>query len=74
MAKPGARVMVSGNRMTKEAKLKRERSQSPMPVLFFDEGVYGFIKLYQIELSDIEYMNALSPHGFEIIFKVRKAF
>lgn len=72
VAKPGATVLVSGNRLTKEAKIKRERSQSLMPVLFFNEGVYGLIQLYQIELSDIQYMNALSPHGFEIIFKIRK--
>jgi SAM-dependent methyltransferase len=69
VAKPNARVLVCGNRLHDGALTYGESS---IPRRFFDEGVYGLIGTYGLGLKDIEYMNARSPHGFEIIFRVTK--
>lgn len=69
VAKPNARVLVCGNRLPDGVETYGESS---IPRRFFDGGVYGLIDTYKLELRDIEYMNARSPHGFEIIFRVAK--
>ncbi len=69
MAKPGARVLVVGSPRREGQPLYEE---VPYQARYFKGGLYGFVDLYGLGLSDIEYMNASSPHGFEIIFKVTK--
>jgi SAM-dependent methyltransferase len=69
VAKPDARVLVGGDPLPEGSNLYRE---APIPCRFFENGVYGLIDFYKLNLSDIEYMDAYSPHGFDIIFKVIK--
>lgn len=66
VAKPGARVLVGGDRSEKTSK------SFPIPIRYFQNGAHGLIDLYQLSLNDIEHMNARSPHGYEIIFRVSK--
>lgn len=69
VAKPGAWVLVGGDVLTDGGSLYREL---PIPCRYFKDGVYGFIDFYKLSLSDIQYMDAASPHGFEIIYRVNK--
>ncbi len=69
VAKRGARVLICGDRPPEGVPLFRP---TPIPLRFFDGGAYGVVELYKLDLRDIEYMNARSPHGFEIIFEVKK--
>lgn len=69
VAKPGAWVLVGGDVMTDGGPLEREL---PIPCRYFKDGVYGFIDFYKLNLTDIQYMDAASPHGFEIIFRINK--
>jgi SAM-dependent methyltransferase len=69
VTRAGGHVCVAGNRVTEE---ELNRRSSDLPVQFFRNGVYGFIELYGLNVSDIDYINAPSPHGFEIIFRVSK--
>lgn len=69
VAKPGARVLVGGDPLPEGSDLYRE---APIPCRFFENGVYGLIDFYKLNLNDIEYMDAYSPHGFDIIFRVTK--
>lgn len=68
VAKAGAKVLVCGNR---PAAVDRIRDTS-VPINFFRGGVRGFIELYELRPEQIEYLDAYSPHGFEIIFEVAK--
>lgn len=68
VAKSGAHVCVAGNRLFDGA---TEHAAS-LPSRFFEDGVYGLIATYGIDLKNIEYMNARSPHGYEIVFRVAK--
>ena len=65
VGKPNAWILVAGDRKT-EGFQPRIHSQ------YFAGGVYGFIDSYQLETRDIEYLNARSPHGYEVIFRNRK--
>jgi hypothetical protein len=65
VAKPGAKVLVGGDRAV-------PRTPAKTPVNFFKGGVYGLIDHYGLRVQDIEYFDARSPHGYEIIFKVAK--
>ena len=69
VTRPGGHVCVSGNRVT-EAQLRHRTREVPMQ--YFRDGVYGFIELYGLTLTDIDYCNAVSPNGYEIIFRVAK--
>jgi len=72
VTKPGARVLVCGNRAPEGTRSAFPYRGHEVPVHFFRSGAYGLIELYQLHLEEIEYMNARSPHGFEIIFRVNK--
>ena len=65
IAKPGAKVVVGGDRKLRDAR-------APIPVIFFEEGAYSFANLYRLSLQEIEYFDGRSPHGYEIIFHVAK--
>ena len=69
VVKMGGRVLVGGDRPPSGTTVQNKWGAM---VQCFDNGVYGLISLYNLSLQDIEYMNARSPHGYEIIFKVRK--
>lgn len=69
VAKPGAKVLVAGNRQPDDGQLV---SVAPIPIQIFRGGAYGFMDLYQIGLGQIEYLKVYSPNGFEIIFEVNK--
>ena len=69
VAKPGAWVLIGGDRLPAGSPLCQD---SPIPCRYFKDGVYGFIDFYKLCLTDIDYMNAYSPHGFEIIFRMTK--
>ena len=65
VSKPGAVVLVGGDRAV-------EGNRSPIPTIYFKEGVHGFIERYGLSTEEIQYLHARSPHGYEIIFKIRK--
>lgn len=65
VAKPGAKVLVGGDRKVRDPR-------TPIPVIFFEEGAHSFVDLYGLNLQQIEYFDARSPHGYEIIFRVAK--
>ncbi len=65
VARPAAKILIGGDRKVRDAK-------APIPVIFFEEGAHSFVDLYGLSLQDIEYFDARSPHGYEIIFKVAK--
>ena len=65
VAKPGAKVLVGGDRKVRDAR-------APIPVIFFEEGAYSFADLYGLSLRNIEYFDGRSPHGYEIIFRIEK--
>ena len=67
IAKPGARAIVCGN--TSVIARPGEKIYTIHP---FQDGVYGFIKHYGLDLGAIEFMNARSDSGFEIIFRIDK--
>jgi SAM-dependent methyltransferase len=69
VARPGGYVCAAGNRLTAE-----EFSQPivGLPVQFFRNGVYGLMESYGLDVADIDYFNARSPSGYEIIFRVSK--
>lgn len=69
VARNGAWVLIGGDRVPAGTPL---RVETPILSNFFENGAYGFISLYGLSLSQIEYMDACSPHGFELIFRVRK--
>lgn len=69
VAKPGAHVIVGGDRRLAGEPLAVE---IPIPYRYFEHGVYGFIKTYGIALQDTEHLDACLPHGFQIIFRVTK--
>lgn len=65
----GAKVLVVGSPRKEGQPLYEE---VPYQARYFKNGLYGFIELYSLGFGDIEYMDASSLHGFEIIFKVTK--
>jgi SAM-dependent methyltransferase len=65
----GGYVCAAGNRVTEEQ--LRQRT-SDVPQMFFRDGLPGFIDHYGVKLENIDYLNARSPSGYEIIFRVRK--
>jgi SAM-dependent methyltransferase len=69
VAKPGAKVLVAGDRQPDDGRLFRTE---PIPIRLFRGGAYGFMDLYRISMEQIEYLKVYSPHGFEIIFGVNK--
>ena len=69
VVKSGGRVLVAGSPRRAGDPL---HEQVPYEARYFKEGLHGFIDLYGLSLPDIEYMNAHSPHGWEIIFRVKK--
>ena len=69
VAKQGARVLVGGDAVAEGVPLNRT---APIPVRYFRSGAYGFIQFYDLHLQEIDYVNAHSPHGYELIFRVSK--
>ena len=69
VTRAGGYVCAAGNRLTEEEQSSR---MSDLPVQFFRGGVYGLIELYGLDLTSIDYFNARSPSGYEIIFRVAK--
>lgn len=69
VAKLDARVLVGGDAVDERLPLDRS---APIPIRYFRSGVYGFIEFYDLHLQDIDYVNARSPHGYELIFRVSK--
>lgn len=67
--KPGGHILVGGDDPSDVAKVTQE---APYHVRFFPKGVYGVIELYGLRVTDITYLNAASPYGYELIFRVRK--
>lgn len=65
VARPHATVLVGGDRPV-------EGNRSPIPAIYFKNGAHGLIQLYGLRVQDILYLNARSPHGYEIIFQVPK--
>ena len=70
VARPGAWLLVSGDRVPLEAQRRRDPETS-IPSQFFLDGARGFASLYDVAPADIEYLEAQSPHGFDIIIRVR---
>lgn len=70
VTRPGGRVCAAGNRLTEEE--QGRRGPDSLPVQFFRDGVYGFVDFYGLGVTTIDYLNARSPSGYEIIFRVVK--
>ena len=69
VVKPDGWVLVGGDTMPAGAPATETW---PIPVRYFRGGVQGLVELYDVRLEEIDYLQARSPHGFEIIFRVRK--
>jgi hypothetical protein len=67
VVRPNGWVLVGGDNMPQDA-----TTATWPPVRYFRDGVQGLIELYGVRLEEIEYLKVHSPHGFEIIFRVRK--
>ena len=69
VTRSGGHVCAAGNRVADEELKSRV---SDVPMYWFQDGVYDFIKFYGLNIADIDYVNARSPSGYEIIFRVSK--